>query len=305
MMTEEHFTVMGSAGHIVVVSGPPGLVGHGIAELEQLEALWSRFRPTSELSRVNAADGAPCLVSGPTVMLLEALQRAWELTDGRFDPTVGPALGQLGYSQSWPLLAPPIRLPRAMASPGLAGASFDRHDAMVQLPQGVTLDAGGLGKGLAADIVATELMQRGADGVLVNVGGDLRVIGTPPDGDDWLVAVEHPDHPDEPHHAVTHLGLTAGGIATSTAARRRWTTLDGTPVHHLIDPATSLPAVTDRRQVTVVAGCAWWAEALAKVAFLDGTLPDGHAGALVVDVDGRTSAIGRIDQFARRLEVAR
>jgi len=175
----------------------------------------------------------------------------------------------------------------------------------VQLPRGMTLDAGGLGKGLAADIVATELMQRGAGGVLVNVGGDLRVIGTPPDGDDWLVAVEHPDHPDELHHAVTHLGLTAGGIATSTAARRRWSTLDGTPVHHLIDPATSLPAVTDRRQVTVVAGCAWWAEALAKVAFLDGTLPDGHAGALVVDVDGRTSAIGRIDQFARRLEVAR
>jgi len=305
MVTEEHFPVMGSSGHIVVVGGRPGLVAEGIAELERLEAMWSRFRPTSELSRLNAADGAPCLVSGPTVMLLEALQRAWELTDGRFDPTVGQALGRLGYGQAWPLLAPPIRLPRAEASTGLAGASLELHDGMVQLPPGVTLDAGGLGKGLAADIVATELLQRGADGVLVNVGGDLRVIGTPPAGDDWLVAVEHPDHPDELDHALTHLGLTGGGIATSTAARRRWSTLDGTPVHHLIDPATSLPAVTTRRQVTVVAGCAWWAEALAKVAFLDGTLPDVQAGALVVEADGHTRSIGRLDRFARRLEEAR
>jgi thiamine biosynthesis lipoprotein len=222
-------------------------------------------------------------------MLLDAMQRAWELTGGRFDPTVGPALGELGYGRSWPLLAPPIRVPRARRSSGLtalagtaglAGSALDPRDGMVRLPAGVTLDPGGLGKGLAADIVAAELMARGADGVLVNVGGDLRVIGTPPDGDgqEWLVAVEHPDHVD---------------------------TLDGTPVHHLIDPATSLPAVTTRRQVTVVAGCAWWAEALAKVAFLDGTMPDVQAGALVVEHDGRTRSIGRLDRFARQLEAAR
>jgi len=300
-VTEEHFPIMGSAGHLVVVGGPDGLVRTGIDRLDGLEARWSRFRPTSEISRLNAAGGAPCLVSGPTRLLVEALQSAWELTDGRFDPTVGQALGRLGYDHSWPLLAPPIRLPRAHPSVGCAGVSVDLEDGLVRLPAGLTLDPGGLGKGLAADMVATELRAAGADGVLVNVGGDLRVIGTPPDGDDWLIAVEDPERPDDPGHHLTHLALTGGGVATSTAARRHWTTRDGTPVHHLIDPATSLPSTTTRRQVTTVAGCAWWAEALAKVAFLDGTLPDVQAGALIVERDGSTSSIGQLDRFARQI----
>jgi len=300
--TEEHFPIMGSAGHLVVVGGPEGLARTGVEQLDRLESLWSRFRPSSEISRLNQAGGSPCLVSGPTRLLVEALLSAWELTGGRFDPTVGHALGQLGYDHSWPLLSPPIRLPHAKPSVGPAGVSLDLDRGMVQLPRGISLDPGGLGKGLAADIVATELMGAGAEGVLVNVGGDLRVIGTAPKGDDWLIAVEHPDHPEDAAHHLTHLALTGGGVATSTAARRHWSTRDGTPVHHLIDPATSLPATTTRRQVTVVAGCAWWAEALAKVAFLDGDLPDVQAGALIVERDGTTSSIGQLDRFARQTE---
>ncbi|MGZ4717898.1 MAG: FAD:protein FMN transferase [Acidimicrobiales bacterium] len=301
-VTEEHFPVMGSAGHLVVVGGPADLARRGVEQLERLEALWSRFRPTSEISRLNQAGGAPCLVSGPTRLLVEALVSAWELTGGRFDPTVGGALSRLGYDHSWPLLSPPIRLPRAHASVGCTGVSIDLDQGLIQLARDLTLDPGGLGKGLAADIVATDLVAAGAAGVLVNVGGDLRVIGTAPDGDEWLIAVEHPDHPDDPRHHLTRLALTGGGVATSTAARRRWSTGDGTPVHHLIDPATSLPATTTRRQVTVVAGCAWWAEALAKVAFLDGSLPDVQAGALIVERDGSTSSVGRLDRFARQEE---
>ncbi len=269
--TEEHFPIMGSAGHIVVVGGPEHLARRGVEQLEHLESLWSRFRPTSEISRLNQAAGRPCLVSGPTRLLVEALVQAWELTGGRFDPTVGQALSTIGYDQSWPLLSPPIRLPRQRSSVGCAGVSLDLDQGLVRLPGDLTLDPGGLGKGLAADIVATDLMAAGADGVLVNVGGDLRVIGAAPDGDEWVIAVEHPDHHDDPRHHLTHLALTGGGVATSTAARRRWSTRNGTPVHHLIDPMTSLPATTTRQQVTVVAGCAWWAEALAKVAFLDGS----------------------------------
>ncbi len=300
-VTEQHFPIMGSAGHLVVVGGPDGLARSGVQQLDRLESLWSRFRPSSEISRLNQAGGAPCLVSGPTRLLVEAMLAAWELTDGRFDPTVGHALEQLGYDHSWPLLSPPIRLPQAKPSVGPGGVTLDLDQGLVQLP-GITLDPGGLGKGLAADIVATELMAAGADGVLVNVGGDLRVIGTAPEGDDWRIAVEHPDHPEDPRHHLTHLALTGGGVATSTAARRHWSTRDGTPVHHLIDPATSLPATTTRRQVTVVAGCAWWAEALAKVAFLDGRLPDVQAGALIVERDGSTSSIGQLDRFARQTE---
>ena len=115
---EQHFPIMGSAGHLVVVGGPEGLVRTGIDQLDRLESLWSRFRPSSEISRLNQAGGSPCLVSGPTRLLVEAMLSAWELTGGRFDPTVGHALEELGYDHSWPLLSPPIRLPHAKPSVG-------------------------------------------------------------------------------------------------------------------------------------------------------------------------------------------
>ena len=302
-VTEQHFPIMGSAGHLVVVGGPDGLARTGVEQLDgsSRSGAASARAARSPGSTRPAARRASC--PGPTRLLVEAMLSAWELTGGRFDPTVGHALEP---ARLRPLVAAALAADPTAAGPSrrsaAPGVSLDLDQGLVQLPRASPSIPGGLGKGLAADIVATELMAAGADGVLVNVGGDLRVIGTAPEGDDWLIAVEHPDHPDDPGHHLTHLALTGGGVATSTAARRHWTTRDGTPVHHLIDPATSLPATTTRRQVTVVAGCAWWAEALAKVAFLDGDLPDVQAGALIVERDGSTSSIGQLDRFARQTE---
>ena len=120
----------------------------------------------------------------------------------------------------------------------------------------------------------------------MNVGGDLRVSGTAPQGGPWAVAVPHPHG----GQAAT-LELTEGAAATSSPLRRAWQ-VGGRPAHHLIDPHTGQPADTGILQVTVVAAEAWRAEVAAKAAFLAG-LPDAlalatrlGAEALVVDQDG-------------------
>lgn len=295
-VTERRFPVMGSHGHVVVVGGPADLAARAEARLQQLEARWSRFRPASELSRLNRSHGAACVVSADTVVLVDALRQAWERTGGRFDATVHDAMGAWGYGTSWPFPAP-VRLPATPApAPGSAGIEARPERGLVRLPEGVRLDPGGLGKGLAADLVAAELMAGGAEGVLVNVGGDLRATGASPDpdGGPWRVAIEHPDRPDDD---VAMVELHDGAVATSTSRRRRWTDADGGGAHHLLDPATGRPADRPWTQVSVVTGSAWWAEVLTKVVFLDGELPaddtaTGRAAALVLLTDGTHRVLG-------------
>ena len=297
MDVERRFPVMSSEGHVVVVATDREvaelLADEAIARLALLEARWSRFRPTSELSQLNRADGTTRLVSGDTVVLIEAMRKGWELTGGRFDPSVHDAMGALGYSASWPDVAAPLRLAPAPV-PGCAGLDVHHERGLVRLPAGVHLDPGGLGKGLAADLVAGELMAAGATGVLVNVGGDLRVMGTPPSGGGWIIGI------DGPELGTGHLArveLADGGIATSTSARRRWQADDGTVVHHLLDPATARPADRSWSQITAVSATAWWAEVLAIVAFLDGELGDDTAAGLVVEADGALRILGQPGWF--------
>jgi thiamine biosynthesis lipoprotein len=129
-------------------------------------------------------------------------------------------------------------------------------------------------------------MSAGADGVCINLGGDLRVLGTAPEGS-WVIAVEHPSFT-EP---IAHIGLEYGAVATSTTLKRRWRADDGER-HHLIDPHTGVPSTTDLTLATVIAGEAWIAEVLAKAVLLRGSerafdlVNEQHTAALVVHGDG-------------------
>lgn len=284
---------MGSDAHVVVVTDGAGdgdeLLAAGWGRIEQLEARWSRFRAGSEVSALNRYAGTPVTVSRDTVALVRHAIDAWELTGGRFDPTVGAALVAHGYDVDFdalatsgvtPLPGPPAR------TPGPAGIEIDERSGEVTVPAGVVFDPGGIGKGLAADMVATALHETGAEGVLVNLGGDLRAIGTPAAAGGWTISV--PD-PADPAHELMRVAVAEGAMATSGRLRRRWNT-DAGEAHHLIDPATGRPADTEVVAVTVVADQAWRAEALTKLGFLAGIgalsrHEDIHA--VVVTADGR------------------
>jgi thiamine biosynthesis lipoprotein len=247
-------------------------------ELEAREARWSRFRDTSELSRVNAAGGAPVVVSRSTFALIARAVDAWRDTGGRYDPTVLAALEAAGYDRDFDTVARVADdgvAPRPTAAvPGCGDVELDDLVSAVRLPPGVTLDLGGIGKGAAADEVSAELLAAGVDGVrgvLVNLGGDLRARGDAPDPHGWVVDVDDPLDTG----ATGLLALAEGAIATSTRLRRTWTRGDRV-LHHLIDPRTGAPADSGVASVTVVAGEAWRAEVLAKAAFVAG-LDEGRA----------------------------
>jgi thiamine biosynthesis lipoprotein len=282
---------MGTQVELLAVDAPSGALAAAIGRLAELQARWSRFRPDSELSTLNRAAGRPVAVSSETLTLLALAVLGWQATAGRFDPTILDALEAAGYDRSFDQL-PAGRhgtdgaRPAPGPAPGLAGLGIDAQAGTVALPAGTRLDVGGIAKGYAADLLCAQLRASGAAGVCVNIGGDLRVSGTAPQGGPWTIAVPHP----RGGQAATLL-LTEGAAATSSPLQRAWQ-VGGRPAHHLVDPHTGQPAQTGILQVTVVAAEAWRAEVAAKAAFLAG-LPAGlplaiHLGAeaLIVDQDG-------------------
>lgn len=214
------------------------------AEFHRLEALMTRFRPESELSRLNrdgAIDASPDLLR-----VVELALDARERTDGRFDPTVHDALLAAGYDRTFAEVGD-----GELGVPRPAGGDVRIRDGRIELGDGVHLDLGGIGKGYAAERAAELLALAGP--CLVNAGGDIAVRGGA-----WHVGVEG-----------TTLELADGGLATSGRDRRRWTR-GGREQHHLIDPRTGAPAQTELLRVTVVAEDAVEAEVQAKNVFLGG-----------------------------------
>jgi thiamine biosynthesis lipoprotein len=284
-VVESSFHAMGSDVHVIVVDGPSSLLDTARDRIEHLEARWSRFRPDSEVGRLNASAGEALTVSDDTVALVTRAIDAWRFTGGSFDVTVlGPML-RAGYDRSFE----DVRI-GAMSRPNslIVGCTNIEVDGNhITIPAGTGIDPGGIGKGLAADLVVDDIIAAGAAGVCVNMGGDARMRGIGPDGAGWTIAVEHPWLTG----ALVHLGISDGAIATSTTLKRRWT-VDGVARHHLIDPATGEPSTTDLNLVTVIAGNAWAAEVLAKAVLIRGSarpfdLIDGSgAQALVVRSDG-------------------
>jgi thiamine biosynthesis lipoprotein len=267
MPAEIRFSAMGCEVQLLV-EGPVSLLEHGRRRIAELERRWSRFDPASEISRLNGADGALCVVSPETFGLIDRAVHAWWSTGGRFDPTVLGDVVRAGYDRSFNRLERDQTVaPTSDLTTGCGGITLVRSASAIALPRSVGFDPGGIGKGFAADLVALELSEAGAAGALVNLGGDVRVTGRLLDGRPWTVAVEHPD-PDRP--AVAVAGLASGAVATSSRSRRTWK-VGGRAAHHLIDPSTGSPAAGDVVSATVVAGECWHAEVLAKSALIAGT----------------------------------
>jgi thiamine biosynthesis lipoprotein len=293
---ELRFRAMGSDAHVIVVGGPDGATGQIRDRLDDLERRWSRFIATSEISRLNRAAGQLVEVSADTRLLVARAIDAWHLTGGLFDPTVLGPLIRAGYDRSFDAIADAPVAPESDLRLGCTGIEIT--DRAVRVPIGTGFDAGGIGKGLAADLVADDTIAARATGVCINLGGDLRVRGQPVGGSGWTIDIEHP-LAGEP---IARIGVSDGAVATSTTLRRRWR-IGGVRRHHIIDPTTGLPSRSDLTLASVIASHAWVADVLAKTVLVRGSphpfdaLTGTGAQALVVDTEGRVDATDGFNDY--------
>ena len=306
---------MGTTVRLYFTEGRPGLEGQLLTLLERLEQAWSRFRDDSEISRLNDSAGAATSVGPSTQLLVERALQASRLTRGWFDPTLLHELCSAGYDRpfremSSAGLGPLVLTIDRRADPGHAvrlhdwnaiasEITVDRDEATVTLPGDVAFDPGGIGKGLAADLLTEAAAAGGAAAVLIDLGGDITTAGRAPEGG-WRIDIENPF---DRSSSIATAHLPWGAIATSSRSRRRWVGPDGTERHHLIAPTTGEPSTSDVAAATVIAGECWLAESVAKAAVLAGleTGLDLVASlglhALVVDAEGAQHATPGMNGF--------
>jgi len=294
--SEIRFRAMGTACHLIVTGGPDGLLDTLRQRVDELDARWSRFRPDSEVSRLNTSPEIFVPVSNDTLTLVRRGIQGWMQTAGVFDPTLLGPLIRAGYDRDFDEVTARPALGRSDLGSGCAGIVI--RDGAVRLPAGIGFDSGGLGKGLAADLIALQAVRAGAGGACINLGGDIRVTGTGPEEAGWTASVDHPGL----ESPLALVGLADGGMATSTTLLRRWS-VDGAHMHHLIDPATGLPSTGAVEFATVIAAEAWLAEVLTKAVVLSqspeplSALRGTGAEGLVVTSDGRVSASAGFGAF--------
>ena len=259
---------------------PPENLRVGCAAVDEvlgaLDVQASRFRADSELSWLHSADGGRLPFRERVFLLSDGLAEAvgvaltaarW--TGGLVDPTVGAALIALGYDRDFAAIGegPDQAHPAAVPAPGWELVRLD--GPLLRLPENVRLDLGATAKGVGSDrAVRAVLSATGhSGGVLVSLGGDIAVGGTPPE-DGWPVTVA--DGPEQAGPPCTQLiRLTGGAVATSSVTCRRWRR-GGQELHHIVDPRTGRPAAGPWRTVSAAAATCADANAAATAAMVAG-----------------------------------
>jgi thiamine biosynthesis lipoprotein len=273
----------------VRASGDAAVVGPGLrrarAVAEEVHLRLTRFDPGSDLCRLNA-DPRELVPAAPLVRrFAEAVHWAGATSGGLVDATCLPAVEAAGYRGHW--------------TPGTSAEDFEPFEPepwepawaavtvegdAVRRPPGTRLDSGGLGKGLAADLMAAALAVCAT--WAVDCGGDLRVGGL--QAHERAIDIAAPDGSPEPIH---RLRITRGAVATSGVTRRAWAA-----GHHLVDPRTGRPADSGVLQATAVARTGLEAEVRAKTALLGGPARAAAAlegGGVYVTADGAVHVVER------------
>lgn len=244
------FTALGGECELFGIDVPAGALADGEAWINRMHTQLTRFDAASELSRLNASAGRWVEVSSELGALLRESLRAYEVSGGLVHAATLPALLAAGYTRDFalggtltgPAPAPPAPLPELLAV----------REMKAHLAPGAALDLGGIAKGWLAD----RLTERLGANCLVNLCGDLFARGPGETGEGWPVGF-----------GDKTVLLQDLGAATSGTTKRSW----GPGLHHLIDPRTSRPAVTDLTEVSVLAKTATDAEIYAKVALILGS----------------------------------
>jgi len=259
------------------------------AQVEAIEAVLSRFRPESELSRLNQQPGQWVEVSETLLANILAAKQGARITNGLYHPLLHDALVAAGYDRSFEQVQssedtfsiPPVT---------------DWQAIQVNIPQKkvcipAPIDVGGVAKGWTAEQLAKRLSVYGA--CLVDMGGDMAARGTPQDSAGWEVAVAEPGGREGD---IVHVLVHNASIVTSGKDFRHWQRA-GQNQHHIIDPRTGKSAVTDVMAVTVMHPYAPTAEVYAKAVMLLGSQQglawinqQPNASALAVCDDGSVLA---------------
>jgi len=234
-------------------------------EAQRIEKKFSRYRDDNIIHQINHADGKTVVVDEETANMLDFAGQCFELSEGKFDITSG-VLRQIWKFDGSDRIPEQRDIANMLPLIGWQKVSWDRP--RIQLPRGMEIDLGGIGKEYAVDQSAKLIAQSFDIPFLVNYGGDIFANKPRPGNTPWIIGVDDPQHSGE--KSIGEIQLYQGGLATSGDARR-FLFRDGIRYSHILDPLTGWPVPQAPHSVTVIADTCLEAGMLSTFAMLQGS----------------------------------
>ncbi|MFW6286782.1 MAG: FAD:protein FMN transferase [Candidatus Sumerlaeota bacterium] len=276
------FELMGTVVDIKVVVpnyvDAEELIAETRSEMEKVVDVMNAYNPESFVARLNdLPTSTPLKVEADEAIILDVLEKSREvseLSDGAFDITFASVGRYWRFDPSDPRLPSDEEIERAKNRIDYRQVVIDKEEGTVMLSGEETrIDLGGIAKGTVVDVAIRFLKRHGAEGALVNAGGDMYGFGTKADGQSWTVGLQHPRKPTGtviPGVYIRVGGREVGDFAVVTSGDyERSFVHEGTRYHHIIDPRTGLPS-SGVSSVTVISRSAEWADAMATAIFVMG-----------------------------------
>lgn len=240
-------------------------VEEAVKEIERLDALLSTGKSDSEVAALNRETEA--FLSEDTANLWEKSTEVFAKTKGAFDVTVYPVMRAWGFTDGAYRVPEKEELQRLLQKVDSSAAVYDAEIKKLTLPKDVEIDFGGIAKGYTAEQVTRIMQENGVKSALINLGGNVKLLGGKPDGEPFHIAVQSPEH-DGNYLGILHIkdmaAVTSGGYERNFVS-------DGVTYHHIIDPDTGYPADNGLCSVTIVSKDATLADAYSTALFVMGT----------------------------------
>jgi len=249
-----------------------GLLDEAFELCAELEALLSITIESSDVWRINNAAGEPVSVDTRTIEVIKTGLTLGEISNGMFDITIG-RLSRLwdfqgqGDGSSVSLLPAPSEIEKSKATIDYTQVQID-GDTVRLKNQDAWIDLGAIAKGFIADRIVELLKEQGVSGALIDLGGDVITIGNRPGGDPWRVALRKPFGSADEWIGIVEVSDAA---VVSSGTYERQFEVDGITYHHILDPTTGKPVITDVAGATVIAEDALIGEGLSTIAVLLGS----------------------------------
>lgn len=222
-----------------------------LGEYHKLFTIYHRYDGMENLCTINELQNGShrtVTVDSRIIDMLLYAKEMYEVTDGKLNIAMGSVLSiwhkyrTAGRDEPWAAELPPHELlAEAALHTDINALVIDKEESTVWISDPmVTLDVGAIAKGYAVEMVARSLEEQGVSGYVINVGGNVRTVGTKPDGQTWLAGIENPNTESEESYLV-YLRLAGESVVTSGSYQRYYTVGDKN-YHHIIDSKTLMPA---------------------------------------------------------------
>lgn len=238
-------------------------------KIRNLEGMLSFFKPESEISRLNSSAGRSKIkLSSDTFFILSKSIEYSHLSNGMFNIMVGPLVKKWKVTGENPVIPSPTEVRSLLALIDYRDLILNKNELTARLSKkGQKVDLGGIAKGFAADEALKIYRKHGIKSAIIDIGGNVSVLGYKPDGSPWAIGIQDPSK--KRGNYICSIMLNNKSLSTS-GAYERYFEKDGKVYHHIIDPTTGYPSKSDLLSVTIIGGSSVDTDALSTATFILG-----------------------------------